>query len=329
MYRACFAAVFIIASNATLVPDELTIPTIQIGQDSKGEKVMMPLAGTGTWLYNDTQAEAEVKLALKLGARLIDTANIYQNQVGVGRAIKESGVDLDKLFITTKVPGGLTTDATIAAHEDNLKQLGVDKVDLLLTHFPCGFPTPPATTPVNCSKAHRQATWKGLEALYYAGKARSIGVSHYCQKHLEDVLEIATVKISVNQQEWHVGMGTDPVGVVSFCKSKGISYQSFSPLCGPCSKTQKDSLLFGPQVTAIGKAHNVSGAQVSLKWLVQQGSPVIPKSDVEQHLREDLDLFSFTLTDDEMAQLSAMTSPPSVEPVSGDCQLPLDDMIAI
>jgi len=327
--QSCVVAVVIIALNATLVPAELAIPTMQIGQDSKGGNVMMPMAGVGTWLYNDTQAEAEVKMALQLGARLIDTANIYGNQVGVGRAIKQSGINLSKLFITTKVPGGLTTNGTIAAHEENLKQLGVDSVDLLLTHFPCGFPTPPSTTPVNCSKAHRQATWKGLEAMYYAGKARSIGVSHYCQKHLEDVLAIATVNIAVNQQEWHVGMGTDPVGVVSFCKSKGISYQSFSPLCGPCGKTGKDSLLFGPQVTSIGKAHNVSGAQVSLRWLVQQGSPVIPKSSVEKHLHEDLDLFSFNLTDAEMAQLSAMTSPPSAEPVSGDCKLPFDDLIAI
>eukprot|EP00427_Karlodinium_veneficum_P021921 CAMPEP_0169115380 /NCGR_PEP_ID=MMETSP1015-20121227/29305_1 /TAXON_ID=342587 /ORGANISM="Karlodinium micrum, Strain CCMP2283" /LENGTH=328 /DNA_ID=CAMNT_0009177815 /DNA_START=58 /DNA_END=1044 /DNA_ORIENTATION=- len=327
--KAINAAVLIAASYAAPPPSALNIPTMQIGKDSKGNAVLMPLAGAGTWLYNDTAAEAEVLMALKLGARLIDTANIYENQVGIGRAIKKAGVPLSDLFITTKVPGGLTTDATIAAHEQNLQQLGVDSVDLLLTHFPCGFPTPPATTPVNCSKQHRQATWKGLEAMYYAGKARSIGVSHYCQKHMEDVLEIATVKPSVNQQEWHVGMGTDPVGVVSFCKQHGISYQSFSPLCGPCSKSGRDELLFGPLVTSIGKAHNVSGAQVSLKWLVQQGSPVIPKSSVEQHLREDLDLFSFTLSDAEMAQLSALTTPPSAEPVSGDCKLPTDNMISI
>jgi len=313
------------AAVATADPfPNIIIPTFKIGVDVHKRDVMMPMAGVGTWQYNDTVAEAEVTTALKFGTRLIDTANMYGNQVGIRNAMAKSGVQRSELFISTKVPGGLTTEATITAHYDNLKQLGTETVDLLLTHFPCGFPTSPTSGPVNCTKAARQATWKGLEALYYSGKARAIGVSHYCQKQLEDVLEIATVKIAVNQEEWHVGMGTDPQGVVSFCKKHGISYQSFSPLCGPCNKTEHNELLKGDLVTKIGKAHNVSGVQVSLKWLVQQGSPVVPKSSNPVHLHQDLDLFSFDLTEQEMAQLSAATFPASAEPVSGDCALPLE-----
>lgn len=219
----------LLASGASVCtaagPGQLSFPTMNIGKDVHGAAVLMPMAGAGTWLYNDTVAEAEVAIALRLGARLIDTANTYGNQVEVAQAVTKSGVPRNELFISTKVPGGLSTEATIAAADQNLQQLGVESVDLLLTHFPCAMTNPPS----NCNKAARQATWKGLETVYKAGKARAIGVSHYCQKHMEDVLEIATVPIAVNQEEWHVGMGPDPKGLVSFCKAHGISYQSFSP----------------------------------------------------------------------------------------------------
>jgi diketogulonate reductase-like aldo/keto reductase len=279
--------------------------------------IEMPLAGTGTWLYNDSQAEYTVGEALKLGVRLIDTANTYGNQVGVGKAIKASGINRKELFITSKVPGGLDYQDTTAAAEQNLQQLGVDYVDLLLVHFPCSMTNPPK----NCTKAARQTTWHALEAQVFTGKARAIGVSHYCQKQLEDILEIATVPIAANQEEWHVGMGTDPSGVVSFCKQHGISYQSFSPLCGPCGN-QSSVLIDGPLVTKIGKKHGKSGPQVALKWLVQQGSPVIPKSHNVEHIQQDFDVLSWSLSHAEMAELSTSTSPPSIEPVSGDCQLP-------
>lgn len=329
--KAAVAVVGLSATaNAGPLPD-LVFPTLTIGLDVKGAAVAMPMGGVGTWMYNDTVAEQTVADALGMGARLIDTANIYGNQVGVGKGIKKSGVAVSELFISTKVPGGLTTEATIAAHDDNLKQLGVERVDLLLTHLPCGFPTSPTGAPVNCSKAHRQATWKGLESIYFAGKARAIGVSHYCQKHLQDVLEIATVQISVNQEEWHVGMGPDPEGLVSFCKKHRISYQSFSPFCGPCGDKANKELISGDLVSKIGKAHNVSGGQVSLRWLVQNGSPVIPKSSNPAHLRQNLDIFQpgFELTEAEMATLNAATSPPSAEPVSGDCQLNETNTISV
>ena len=116
---------------------------------------------------------------------------------------------------------------------------------------------------MNCSKAARQATWKGLEALYKSGKARAIGVAHYCQQHLQDVMDIATVDIAVNRGEWHVGMGGNPLGVPSFCRKHGISYQSSSSLCGNCAGSDRTQLITGPLVASIGRAHNVSGAQVT------------------------------------------------------------------
>ena len=249
--------------------------------------------------------------ALSVGHRLIDTALTYDNQPAIARAVRAAGISRESLFLSTKVPGGLGTEGTVAAHEENLRQLNMTSVDLLLTHLPCGFPVTPGPDP-NCSKAARQATWRGLEAIYKSGKARAIGVAHFCQRHMQDVLEVATVPISVARDEWHVGMGADPLGLKSFCASHNISFQSSSSLCGNCGASRTE-LISGPLVSSIGAAHNATGAQVALRWLVQSGSPVTPASASAKHLAQDLDIFRFALTASEMERLSDATSPPSQE----------------
>ena len=166
--------------------------------------------------------------------------------------------------------------------------------------------------------------------------ARAIGVSHYCQRHLQDVMDIATIPIAVNQVQYHVGMGSATTSGANatdnkaFCDANGVTYQSFSPLCGPCQDAQGKpdrSLITGPLVTSIGKKYGKSGAQVSLKWQVQSGIPVIPKTDNPVHLRENIDLFAWTLSDADMATLSAATSPAvagvgtGAAATSGDCTI--------
>jgi len=301
----------------TLTP-KLDIPTKEIAPG-----VHMPMSGLGTWEYNNTVAEAAVKMALAYGTRSIDTAYIYANQEGVGAAVKASGVPRHEIFLTSKVLPGLGEEGTIANHEEILKQLGMEYVDLLLTHMSCSFDVVDKQDSPLCNKTDRQATWRGLERIYRAGKARAIGVSHYCQQHMDDVLAIATVPIAVNQQEWHVGMGPDPQGLHSYCDAHGITYQSFMPLCSPkyCNTTE---LYNGKLVTEIGKVHGKTGPQVALKWLVQNGSPVIPKTSNPDHLAQDMDLFSFNLTKAELERLNRATVPPSVETVAQDCQVNLD-----
>lgn len=293
----------------------LHIPTKEIVRG-----VHMPMAGLGTWQYNNTVAEDAVKMALDYGCRSIDTANSYDNQEGVGKAIAAAGFNKGgqrkELFLTTKVPGALGYNGTISAHEDNLKQLGLDYADLLLVHFPCNF-----DGKTGCDKADRQATWKGLEKMQKEGKARAIGVSHYCQQHIDDVLEIATVPIAINQQEWHVGMGPDPQGVRSYGEKHGITFQSFSPLCGPCGDVLDKELISGDLVTSIGKKYNVTGPQVALRWLVENGSPVIAKTDKLDHLKENLDLFRFKFSAEDLKALNGAASPPSVETVAADCKI--------
>ena len=268
------------------------IPTIHIGRDLKGEAVQLPMTGIGTWQYNDTVAEAAVALALSLGYTHIDTAIGYNNQLGIARALKASPRPRDSYFLTSKIPGGLDYATATKTLEQSLEQLGVAYTDMMLVHFP-------ATWGGKGGKALRQAGWKALEDFYKQGKTRAIGISHFCEAHIADVLEIATVMPAVNQVQYHVGMGAPSTSGLNMTDMpvpskpsdqpsyKGITYQSFSPLCGPCGTTE---LIDGPLVTGIGKAHGKSGAQVSLKWQVQRGIPVIPKTHEKEYMLENMDL---------------------------------------
>ena len=173
------------------------IPTVTIASG-----VEMPMAGLGTWQYNSSVAEAAVLLALGMGYTHIDTALGYKNQDGVGRALAASGRARDSYFITSKIPGGLTEMEATQALDLALDQLFPGKkdafVDLMIVHFPADWNG-------QGGKTLRQAGWKALEAFSRAGKARAIGVSHFCKSHIEDILEIASIKPAVNQVRHHCG----------------------------------------------------------------------------------------------------------------------------
>ena len=293
--------------------------TPTIGITGISGKVEMPMAGLGTWLYNSTLAEASTSLALKYGYYLVDTALGYKNQDGIGRALKASGRSRSSYFITSKIPGGLNADDTKAALDTGLAQLELDFVDLMLLHFPSDW------AQKNTGKAQRQEQWLALESWAKSGKARAIGVSHYCKRHIQDVLEVATVPIAVNQVQYHVGMGMSGPNATDdkeFDLANGIVYQSFSPLCGPCGTS---ALIDGPLVTKIGARHNKTGAQVSLKWQIQQNVPIIPKTHKVSHMEENIDMFSWDLTEEEMKTLTNAAKPPVAgdgHGNSGDCAVP-------
>jgi len=287
------------------------VPTIELEPG-----VLFPIVGLGTWQYNDSQAENAVTLGFQNGYTMLDTANVYGNQAGIGRALKASGRARGTYFITTKINGGLKFDEATAAINQNLQLLGVDYVDLTLTHFPASWEGAGG-------KALRQEGWRALEAAKKAGKTRSIGISHYCKSHVQDILEINTTTIALNQVEYHIGMeywGDNSTDYKDYDRQVGVTYMSFSTLCGPC---ETDELVNGALVTGIGKKYGKSGAQVSLKFAVQQGIPVVPKSSDSAHQKENLDLFDFTLSDEDMKLLMAQKSPPPAlhlqPPASGDC----------
>lgn len=290
------------------------VPTITIGNDVHRRPVLLPLLGAGTWQYNDTMAYDSVCKAFAAGYTMVDTAFGYRNQKGVGSAIKDCWTSSrEDLFVLTKIPGGLNTSQVYAAHKQNLLELQLPYVDHLMTHFPSDWDETVA------SKQARQEEWLALEDIYYTGEARSIGISHYCPQHIEDILEVATVLPSINQVEYHVG-SQDVDDVRSTCQKYGITFMSFSPLCGPCElERPEDSLIDGTLVSDIASHYpNITPSQVSLRFIVQQGIPVIPKSTSPTHIESNGNIFRFELDEEDMFTLLAATKP-SAE--IGDCDV--------
>ena len=266
--------------------------------------VLMPVVAAGTWQFNSSAAEAAVRAALSVGFTHIDTAFDYKNQDGVAKALE--GKDRSNVFITTKVPGcgfqgvgrfscDKDTDKVI---DENLQQLGVSYVDLMLIHFPplggCGV--------LNCGAIQKQ--WASLEKGYKAGKMKAIGVSNFCESCFSCLEKTMKVTPAVNQIQYHVGEGADPQKLVSYCQSKGIAVQAYSPL-----GTGSSELLKGNVTTAIGKNHGKSSVQVALRWIGQHDVNVVVKSGNPTHLSSDIDLFGWNLTTDEMKTLDEKTSP--------------------
>jgi diketogulonate reductase-like aldo/keto reductase len=278
----------------------------------------MPLAGLGTggyWAGNQSAVYAGVRLALSLGYRHLDTALGYRTQGALARAIDDSKVAREDLFLVSKVPGGLNGSETAHAIEQSLAELRTTTIDLMLIHSPgswAGVGSP----------SLRQESWRALEAAWARGQLRAIGVSHFCPRHVEDLLKLGgKAPIAVNQVEYHCGMGPSSVNQTDgpgFDRLRGILFESFMPFCGQC---HDDELLNGELTTGIGKAHGKTGAQVALRWLVQQGIPVIPRSGSAKHQAENLAIFDFQLSADEMRRLSAFTKP-KLGGLGHDCSVP-------
>ena len=276
--------------------------------------VVMPTIAAGVWEYNATTARASVSAALNVGFRMIDTALDYHNQDGVGRAIADSGLKREDIFVETKVPGcgggegvGLSECAkkTAAALAEDLTLLNLTYVDLVLLHFP---PLPTMINPWRtCEKwecSLIQGQWRALEDFYRDNKARAIGVSNYCPSCFACVFENATVMPMVNQVQYHIGMGRDPDGFKSFADAHGVVLQAYSAL-GTSDSPDHDFILHGNLTRDIGAKYNKSPVQVALKYIVQQGIPAITKSANPSHLADDLDLFSWNLTADDVQALDA------------------------
>ena len=207
---------------------------------------------------------------------------------------------------------------TMATNEQTLRELNTSYVDLLLVHFP--VPSQPFNA-TGGSAALRQAQWKAMEDFARAGKARAIGVSHHCQHHMEDILAVATLPIAANQVEYHVGMcgGADSQ---AWMVANNITLLSYLPLCGQCDGADGHALINGSLVSGIGAKHGKSGAQVSIRWLVQSGVPAIPRSKDPAFTAQDLDVFDFELDAVDMAALNAATSPKPADGPAADCPFP-------
>lgn len=255
--------------------------------------VRVPCVGYGTYLTPDGDiAKNAVKEALKVGYRHIDTAFIYGNEKAVGEGIKESGINRDEVFVTTK--HWITMrgyEKATEAIDISLKNLGLDYLDLYLIHWPCVEKVSPDWMDINAS------TWKAFEDAYKSGKIRAIGVSNFQQKHYDALAERCDIKPMVNQIEFHPGY-TQPE-TVSYSQKEGMLVQAFSPLgCG--------TVLGSEILAAIAQKYNKSVAQICLRFVLQSGLNVLTKSVTPARILENAQIFDFELTAEDMAVISAM-----------------------
>lgn len=240
----------------------------------------MPILGLGVYDPQPNQNLCEaIGWALEMGYRLIDTATIYKNEAEVGRAIGQSGLNRDQIFITTKVwMDDMGYDTTFRAFEQSLKKLNTDYIDLYLIHWP--------------EKTKRRDTWQALEAIYEQGGAKSIGVSNYYQPHLEELFSYANVKPAVNQFELspYCYLSNE----VAFCQSNDIVVQGYAPVVR--GKKANDERLI-----AIAQKYNKSTFQVLIRWGLQHGAATIPKSVTQSRLKENMEVFDFEISAEDMA----------------------------
>ncbi|WP_318502931.1 aldo/keto reductase [Bacillus sp. T3] len=247
----------------------------------------MPQLGYGVWQVADDQATTAVAKAIEVGYRSIDTAMIYQNEKGVGKAIKEASVPREELFITTKVwNSDQGYENTLRAFDESLERLGLDYVDLYLIHWP----TPQYDEYVD--------TYKAMEKLYHEGRVKAIGVCNFEIEHLERLLKECEVPPVLNQIECHPYLVQSELK--EFCAKHNIYVEAWSPL------EQGGDVLKDEVIVKIAAAHSKTPAQVILRWHIQNNSIVIPKSVTPSRIEENFNVFDFELTSNELAEINQL-----------------------
>ncbi|WP_329024900.1 aldo/keto reductase [Streptomyces sp. NBC_00690] len=249
--------------------------------------VAMPQLGFGVWQVPDDEAERAVTTALEAGYRSIDTAAVYENETGTGRAVATSGLPREDLFITTKLwNSDQGYDSTLRAFDASLDRLGLDYADLYLIHWPM---------PAQDTAAD---TYRAFEKILADGRVKAIGVSNFLPEHLERLFDKTSVVPAVNQIELHPHLQQEASR--EFHARHGIATEAWSPL------GQGKGLLEVPTVVAVAHKHDRTPAQVVLRWHLQLGNVVIPKSVTPSRIQENLDVFGFELDADDLAALKAL-----------------------
>jgi diketogulonate reductase-like aldo/keto reductase len=257
------------------------VPTIKLNNG-----VEIPQLGFGVFQVPDEETTAAVTAALAAGYRSIDTAAAYGNERGVGEAIKAAGIERDDLFITTKLwNADQGYDNTLRAFDKSMAQLGLEQLDLYLIHWP----VPKADRFVD--------TWKAFEQLHKDGRIRAIGVSNFQPTHLRRLLDEGLTLPAVNQIELHPAL--QQATLRAFHAEHGIATEAWSPLA-------QGEVLDAPEITAAAEKHGKSPAQVVLRWHLQLGNVVIPKSVTPKRIRENIDVFDFELDGDDLAAIATL-----------------------
>ena len=247
-------------------------------------KVAIPMLGFGTWELEGNSAYKPVKWALEEGYRLIDTAAIYNNEEFVGRAIAESKISREELFITSKVwNSDQGYERTLKAFDTSLKKLRLEYLDLYLIHWPIG---------------KNEETWSALESIYREGKVKAIGVSNFRVNDIKGLLDSHHITPSVNQILMHPLKYKANKDVVEYCQKENIKIEAYSPLIHGY-KLDKDIF------QEIANEYNKSVPQVLLRWSLQRGFICIPRSSNKDHIKENADVFDFKLSEADMIKLNS------------------------
>ena len=255
----------------------MAVPNLKMNNDRE-----IPQIALGLWkVKNKNECRESVEAALELGYTHFDTAQIYGNESYLGEALQEAGVDRSKLFITTKIWNGNQKEKKLQpSFEESLENLQTDYVDLLLLHFPV-------------SKT-RRAAWPLMEEIYKSGKAKSIGVSNYTIRHLEELLKECKIKPAVNQVELHVFLQQPEL--LDFCKQNDIVVEAYSPLAHGHGMDD-------PVLQKIAQKYDKTSAQIMLRWCVEKELVILPKSVHADRIKQNFEVFDFSLDAEDMQEL--------------------------
>ncbi|WP_347554236.1 aldo/keto reductase [Robbsia sp. KACC 23696] len=249
--------------------------------------IQIPQVGLGVWQLDDAQTEAACLAAFDAGYRHIDTAKMYNNEEAVGRALKRTSVPRDEIFITTKLANAdQGYDSTLKAFDASMKRLGLEKLDLYLIHWAAP------------KQLKYKDTWRAFVRLKEEGRVRSIGVCNFNQSHLDDIIADSGVAPSVNQIEIHPDFNQQTL--LEFCQSRKIRTEAWSPL------GQGGELLKAPLFKQLAQKHGKEPVQVILRWHIQAGHVVIPRSKNPERIKSNFDIFDFTLDDADMKAIASM-----------------------
>ncbi|MGZ6004810.1 MAG: aldo/keto reductase [Candidatus Saccharimonadales bacterium] len=265
----------------------------EVGKVKLNTGASLPAIGYGTWqiIFN---VRKKVMAAIELGYRLIDTAKIYGNEVGVGAAIRDCGVDREEIFLTTKLwNSDQGYESALAACDESLQRLGLEYIDLYLIHWPSHDPS------------RRRQSWLALQDLYRRGQAKAIGVSNFNIDQLVELLSYAEVKPAVNQIEFHPYIYRRQLPTLEYCQQHKIVVEAYSPLAHGRHRTD-------PLIAQIAAKHGASSAQIMLAWCLHHGTVPIPKSTSLDRMKENIESVSIKLTEADVKAINNLSRDESV-----------------
>ncbi|WP_108975720.1 aldo/keto reductase [Leptospira ryugenii] len=259
------------------------LDTITSSHIPTNQNTNVPALGLGVWKSKPKECYAAVEAALRFGYRHIDSAAIYGNESSVGEAIRDSGIPRSDVFVVTKLwNADQGYKEALAAMDRSLEKLGMDYVDMYLIHFPV--------------TGKRLDSWKALEKIKESGKAKSIGVSNFMVSHLEELIKETSILPAMNQVEFHPFL--NDTKLFDYCRSKGILLEAYSPLAH--GKKLED-----PKVTAMAEKYGKTNAQILIRWSLQKGNVVIPKSVNPNRIAENGTVFDFSISEADMKEMDS------------------------